>query len=374
VLRPGDLGLGQLFTLTREAVVVADADSGRVALWNPAAERVFGWSAGEAVGEPIDLLISPAIMRLHRAGLDFNGGSDHVSPPNAQRPFEVPAATMRGQEIHVEVALTTLDHPSSSDRYILALMRDVSERRRAEMQRVEVAQLESARQDAERTVQRHAQLVQRGVDDVQRALHRLDRSVQRLSQAAGGADTHRHALRARVVEARSERLRRVLDGLATRIAIESSTLEPQLERVNLVPLLSKVVGRTRSGNPAHKLNTALPQGLTAMVDPQRIEQAIQTLLDHALARCPRGSWIDVGLRRPLVGLARIEIRDFGRPASEDTPQRLAEGGESDRDLALVRSIVGLHGGSLTFDFPADGGVRAVVTLPTQRGRVAISAP
>ena len=113
-------------------------------------------------------------------------------------------------------------------------------------------------------------------------------------------------------------------------AIESSTLEPQLERVNLVPLLSKVVGRTRSGNPAHKLNTALPQGLTAMVDPQRIEQAIQTLLDHALARCPRGSWIDVGLRRPLVGLARIELRDFGRPASEDTRRRLAEGGESDR--------------------------------------------
>src|SRR5207237_162282 len=99
-----------------------------------------------------------------------------------------PAATMRGQQIHIEVALTTLDHPSSSDRYILALIRDVSERHRAEMQRVEVAQIESARQDAERTMQRHAQLVQRGVDDVQRALHRLGRSVQRLSQAAGGAD------------------------------------------------------------------------------------------------------------------------------------------------------------------------------------------
>jgi len=175
------------------------------------------------------------------------------------------------------------------------------------------------------------------------------------------------------VEARSQRLRRDLDGLATRVAIESSTLEPQLERVNLVPLLSQVVVRTRMRSPAHKLNTAFPQGLTALLDPRRIEQAIETLLEHAIARCPRGCWIDVDLRRPLVGLARIEIRDYGRPASEEARRRLAEGDESDRDLALVQSIVGLHGGTLRFEFPADGGGRAVVTLPTQRGRGAVSA-
>jgi signal transduction histidine kinase len=175
------------------------------------------------------------------------------------------------------------------------------------------------------------------------------------------------------MDARSERLQRELDGLATRAAIESSTLELQLERANLVPLMNRVVARTRSRSRAHKLNAALPQGLTALVDVERIEQAIQTLLDHALARCPRGCWIDVDLRRPLVGLARIEIRDFGQPVSDDVRQQLAKGAESDRDLALVQSIVELHGGTLTFEFPADGGVRAVVTLPTQRGKVAASA-
>jgi signal transduction histidine kinase len=171
------------------------------------------------------------------------------------------------------------------------------------------------------------------------------------------------------VEARTERLERQLDVLGTGAAIEARTLELKFERVNLVPLVNQVVARSRSRGTPHKLNIAMPQGLTALVDPQRIDQVVQALLDHALARCPRGCWIDVDLRRPLVGLARLEVRDFGRSVPERVRQRLRDGGGSDRGLALVRSIVELHGGTLGFEFPDDGGVRAVVTLPTQRGRV-----
>jgi signal transduction histidine kinase len=119
------------------------------------------------------------------------------------------------------------------------------------------------------------------------------------------------------------------------------------------------------------VNTAAPQGLTALVDPERIEQVIQMLLDQALARCPRGCWVDVDLRRPLVGLARLEIRDYGPLGPIDSRQRPARTAESGRELALARAIVALHGGTLNFEFPYDGGVRAVMTLPTQRGRVAI---
>ncbi|MBV8720386.1 MAG: hypothetical protein JOZ65_35415 [Chloroflexi bacterium] len=43
-------------------------------------------------------------------------------------------------------------------------------------------------------------------------------------------------------------------------------------------------------------------------------------------------------------------------------------GRGERSLLLARTIVALHGGPLEFEFPADGGVRAVVTLPTQHGR------
>ena len=47
---PDDLGIGRLFEHVRDAVVVADAASGQIVLWNPAAERMFGYSVAEAAG------------------------------------------------------------------------------------------------------------------------------------------------------------------------------------------------------------------------------------------------------------------------------------------------------------------------------------
>src|SRR5690349_9163362 len=68
-LSPEDVGLGTLFTHTREAVVVGNVESASIALWNPAAERLFGWSADEAIGQPIETLIPAPIVRLHQAGM-----------------------------------------------------------------------------------------------------------------------------------------------------------------------------------------------------------------------------------------------------------------------------------------------------------------
>src|SRR5436305_9816556 len=53
ILRPQDLGIGLLFERMREGVIVADVQSGRIFLWNPGAEKIFGYAADEAVGLPL---------------------------------------------------------------------------------------------------------------------------------------------------------------------------------------------------------------------------------------------------------------------------------------------------------------------------------
>src|SRR5689334_15240114 len=63
-LSPDDVGLGVLFVHTHEAIVVGNVETGSIALWNPAAERLFGWSEDEAVGQPIEILIPAPIVRL----------------------------------------------------------------------------------------------------------------------------------------------------------------------------------------------------------------------------------------------------------------------------------------------------------------------
>jgi signal transduction histidine kinase len=165
----------------------------------------------------------------------------------------------------------------------------------------------------------------------------------------------------------------MFDELVLSTGIEANAIELRPERINLVPLVGRVVAEMRSRATASRINLAVPQGLTALVDPARIEQVIRTLVEHAMARNPRGCWIDVELKRPLVGLARLEVRDVGRPVS-DAVRRQIEGSASQRALAVCRHIVERHGGTLSveLDQSAGGGVRIVIMLPTQRGRVATS--
>jgi PAS domain S-box-containing protein len=51
-----DRVLAELVNDLADAVIIADT-TGTICFWNPAAERVFGWSADEAIGAPLDLII-----------------------------------------------------------------------------------------------------------------------------------------------------------------------------------------------------------------------------------------------------------------------------------------------------------------------------
>src|SRR4028119_48539 len=68
-LAPQDLGMGRLFESVRDAVIVADANTGRMVLWNPAAKEIFGYSGAEALGMSVEELVPDYLRARHRAGM-----------------------------------------------------------------------------------------------------------------------------------------------------------------------------------------------------------------------------------------------------------------------------------------------------------------
>src|ERR1700720_2285865 len=79
-----DLGPGWLFASIRDAVIVADAESGRIALWNPAATQLLGFEADEVVGLALSELIDQVYETVQWRTAQ-TGGSKHGSLELAAR-------------------------------------------------------------------------------------------------------------------------------------------------------------------------------------------------------------------------------------------------------------------------------------------------
>jgi diguanylate cyclase (GGDEF)-like protein/PAS domain S-box-containing protein len=134
-LLPQDLGIGRLFEAVRDAVVVADAHTGRIVLWNPAASKIFGYSRTEALGLFVEALIPQHLRERHRVGLTRYRETGTGRYLGSDTPLELPALRKGGKEIRVELSLSAIgpvEHEPQGAHYALAIIRDVTERKRME--------------------------------------------------------------------------------------------------------------------------------------------------------------------------------------------------------------------------------------------------
>ena len=122
-----------------------------------------------------------------------------------------------------------------------------------------------------------------------------------------------------------------------------------------------------------------PDPLIAEVDPLRIEQVIANLLTNAL-KFGEGNPIDVTVSNASgtdvnngQAVVQIAVRDHGLGIPPEAREKLFERfyqahsqghlGGMGLGLYVSRQIVDLHGGTITAEFPDDGGTRFVVSLP-----------
>jgi PAS domain S-box-containing protein len=64
---PAAIDFEQLVAAIGDAIIIADA-SGAITLWNPAAERMFGFTQSEALGQSLDLIIPQRLQQRHWDG------------------------------------------------------------------------------------------------------------------------------------------------------------------------------------------------------------------------------------------------------------------------------------------------------------------
>ena len=104
----GTTGWHELVDQLADAVLVADRD-GVITYWNSAAARLFGWSAAEAVGGSLDLIIPERQRDRHWEG--YNRTVDTGITRYGTQLLEVPARHRDGRALSIAFTLTVLSDP-----------------------------------------------------------------------------------------------------------------------------------------------------------------------------------------------------------------------------------------------------------------------
>jgi PAS domain S-box-containing protein len=112
-----------------DALVVVD-DRGRIVLVNSQTEQLFGYRRDELLGGPVELLVPERVRERHVADRAAYVAAPHVRPMG--RGLELYGRRRDGHEVPVEISLSPLR--AEMGLLVVATVRDVSERRRAEAQ------------------------------------------------------------------------------------------------------------------------------------------------------------------------------------------------------------------------------------------------
>jgi PAS domain S-box-containing protein len=138
-LRASEAKFAGILAIAGDAIISIDAKH-RITLFNEAAERLFGYSQNEILGQPVDLLI-PAIYRAaHEQNIERSASSPGIARRMADRQ-EVAGRRKSGEEFPAEVSISKLK--IGGEWVYTSVVRDITERKRAEeRQRVLVAELD----------------------------------------------------------------------------------------------------------------------------------------------------------------------------------------------------------------------------------------
>jgi PAS domain S-box-containing protein len=115
-----------LLATPSDAIVAADRD-GVIRFWNPGAERIFGFSESEAVGQTLEMIVPEKHRKRHWEGYDkvMATGESRYGRGDL---LAVPALRNGGATISVEFTILPLHDADGTIAGFGAVMRDVTRR------------------------------------------------------------------------------------------------------------------------------------------------------------------------------------------------------------------------------------------------------
>jgi PAS domain S-box-containing protein len=351
-------------------VAIASIDRDRtVQIWNPAAERLFGWTKAETLGNPLPHVPSGeqnAFQELVQRV--FSGGS--VSATEVRR--------LRKDGTLIDLNLSAAPLRDAHGRVIgmMATLADITERKQAEVERTRLLQ------DLEEALRARDQFLAVASHELRTPLTSLRLQVDGLLRAAQLArlealSPERLRVRASRLQGQAERLEILIDALLDVSRITAGRLVLDREDVDLLALVHDVVSRHEE-QLAHAqcLVSVTAEGEPAIGcwDRLRLDQVITNFLTNA-CKYGAGKPIDIVVRS-TKDQSELIVTDHGVGIPESDQGRIFERFERAASkthisgwglgLWISRQVTLAMGGTISVDSEVGVGSTFTVTLPKGR--------
>jgi two-component system sensor histidine kinase KdpD len=179
-----------------------------------------------------------------------------------------------------------------------------------------------------------------------------------------------------LIELQSDRLARLVTNLLDMTRVESGALAVRPSPVQADELVEEAVSAVSGLVPRRRIRVDAPTDLPLLaVDPVLIGQVLANLLENAARLSPEDSPICVSLQNAQdagTHFVQIAVTDDGPGIAEDERERVFEmfsqnsgGGRAGLGLAIAKSFVEAHGGTIWVDPAVTQGARVIFTVPSE---------
>ncbi len=339
------------------AIYLLDS-SGRVATWNPGAEHIKGYGKNEIVGVHFSCFFTPEDVEAGKPARELE-----VAARDGRFEEETWRVKKDGSRFWANVVISAVHDASGQLIAFTKVTRDLTDRRKAEDERVRLAQAREA-------VRHRDEFLAIASHELRTPLTALQLQLQGLLDRLSGDE--KLAKKAEKAISASQRLENLIETLldVSRIATGQLTLNP--ETFDLVEVARQVMEHLRDA--ALQVGCTLSQGgdehVVGTWDRIRVEQIVTNLLANAIKYAP-GAPVAITVERDDNDVL-LEVRDGGRGIrEEDLPrifgrfERASSPAPSGMGLGLyiARQVAEAHGGTIAARNLGGGGACFTLRLP-----------
>jgi len=353
-----------------EGIVTIDT-KGIIESFNPAAEKMFGYKAEEALGNSVNFLLSEDDRSQHAA---------YIKNPNIHAPRivnqsrELQAQHKGGHLFPIEITVSTME--LHGEKKIIGIMHEITRRKNAEHKILES--------------QKQALIANRAKSDLMANMsHELRTPLNAIigfsstikEEILGPIGNDKYQEYLEDIHNSGQHLLELINDILDVSAIEAGALKLNEEYISPYTITEAMIrivrprAETGQVTVTSSIDPKLPQ---IYVDERRLKQVLLNLLSNAVKFTLQGGEVSVSARLNDGGSLSIFIRDSGIGMdAEEFDKALSKFGQVDSGLdrkhegtglglPLTQGLIELHDGHFEIESEKGHGTQITVTLPKER--------